>query len=62
MKNAPASIPDIIEHISPVTEQFGPISQDSGQMQIPPTVQDVPRFVYELLTKTEQTICDTATD
>ena len=62
MSDSPASVPTIIAHLNPVTEQFGPVSYDSDQMQIPDTVGDVPRFVYQLLTDAEQEICDMATD
>jgi hypothetical protein len=62
MKNTQTTVPKIIEHLNPVTEQFGLISEDSGQMQIPATVQEVPGFLYKLLTATEQAICDKATD
>jgi len=62
MKSESTAVPEIIEHLNPVTEQCGPISRDSGQMQVPDTVKDVPRFVYRLLTTAEQTICDKATD
>ena len=62
MKNKPTEVPEIIKNINPVTEQFGPISQDLDQMQIPDTVKEVPGFVYKLLTSADQTLCDKATD
>ncbi len=62
MKPTPTPVPVILEHLNPVTEHFGPISKDTGKMQIPDTMQDIPRFVYELLTETEQAMCDKVTD
>jgi len=55
MKTAPASVPEIIEHLNPVTEQFGPVTQSDA-------LQDVSDIIHELLTKDEQRICDKATD
>ncbi len=62
MKNKPTFVPEIIEHLNPVTEQFGAVSHDSGQMQIPDSVKEVPRFMYKFLTEAEQAMCDKATD
>ncbi len=62
MSKAPASVPEIIKNLNPVTEHFGPVSQDTGNMQIPDTIQDIPRVVYQALTEAEQAICDMATD
>jgi len=61
MKNTHTAVPEIIEHLNPVTEQFGPVSHDSRQMQIP-TTEDIIGYTNKLLTKTEQAICDIATD
>jgi hypothetical protein len=52
----------ILEHLNTVTEQFGPVSLDSGQMQIPDGAKGIPRIVYQALTEAEQAICDAATD
>lgn len=62
MKNTSAYVPKIIEHLNPVTEQFGPASENTGQMQIPSSVVDIPGYLYTLLAKAEQAICDKATD
>lgn len=62
MKETPSYVPEIIEHLNPVMEQFGPVSHDSDQMQIPDTVGEIPRLVYQLLTDAEQEICNKATD
>lgn len=55
-------IPAIIENLNPVTEQFGDISRDSGKMQIPGSVKNVPLFVYNLLTEAEQVMDDNGKD
>ena len=62
MKNTTTSVPLIIQNISPVTEQFGPLSHDSDIMQIPANVSDIPKFLYHLLSEGEEDICESATD
>lgn|GEM_PF-4455673 len=62
MKHTQACVPEIMEHLNPVTEQFGAVSHNADQMQIPDTISDIPRFLYHLLTDAEQEICDKATD
>jgi hypothetical protein len=62
MKSKTVCVPTIIEHLNPVTEQFGPLSLNTNQMQIPDKLQDIPRIINMLLSDAEQAICDTATD
>lgn len=62
MRDTPTSVPEIIRNLNPVTEQFDPVSQDSGQMQISSAAQNDPGFLHQMLTKAEQAICDLATD
>ena len=62
MKDTPASVPEITEHLNPVTEQFGPVLQDLGQRPILHTAQNDSGFLHQSLSPTEQIICDTATD
>ncbi len=62
MKNTPTSVPLITKNISPVTEQFGPLSHDSDLMQIPENISDIPKFLYHVLSKAEEEACDSATD
>jgi hypothetical protein len=61
MINTHTSVPEIIEHLNPVTEQFGPVSKNSGQIQIP-TARNIRNYAHKFLAKARHAISDIASD
>ncbi len=57
MKDTHTSVPEIIKHLNPVTEQFGPLLHNSGHTLLP-SAQTIRSYAGKLLIMVEKAICD----